>query len=322
MEASRIATVETAVITDPVLASSWNAALQAIGGPASVGSSRFHEFPTLKFASALAVQAGDLLAFQQFQLNSDSGTISINDAYTTKRVDADWSPFDYAEHSRVFKVGSLSETRPEHFPELLYGYTDGMICGNPHIGYANGSIPRDEEVLIIGGTAGILVRQVIPMPSWANGKRVRRVHVMMTRYDNTTTADIRCRIRKADSTAAGELLATAALDASGIRFETNIKGTAADQDPIPFLAFDFGADGPLLSSGTTYYVEMSTTGGAGTTRYMGDRLQRYIDITPYGLKVPSGFSNGFRGERNTGSGWAPMATNGSEHDIPVWVEFA
>lgn len=319
--------VSTPEITDPVLAASWTAAFAAAGGSGSVAVARFHEFPTLYFSPGLDVIEGDMLAFTHTQLDSSSGTVSINDAYTTKRVQDDWSPFPHDEYSRVFNNGSLSNYREEHFPELLYGYTDDMVCGNPHIGYANGSIPRDQEVLIIGGTAGILVRQVIPVPAWANGRRIRRIHTMMVRYDNTASADIRCRVRQAGSSPGGSgdigsVLATATLDAAAIRYSTNIKGTSQALDPIPALVFDFGADGPVLAGGATNYVELSTTGGSGTTRYMGDRLQRYIDITPVGLKVPSGFTDGFKGQRNTGSGWASMQTNGSEHDIPVWVEFA
>jgi hypothetical protein len=187
-------------------------------------------------------------------------------------------------------------------------------------------LTQEQEHIVVGGSAGTMGREVIPMPSWANGKVVSQVHAFFCRYDNTTSADIRCRIRLAGgnpgaSSDQGAILATATLPAAGIRYETDIKGTSGSPDPIPFLVFDFSATPVTMAAGSTYYVEISTTASSGT-RYIGERLMRWLEVADYGMRRPSTILGSMRGQRYESGAWASLVGSGVEHDMGIWIEFA
>ena len=318
----------TIKVPAPAEPASWDAAYTAAGGTGSRG--RFSEFPTLIF-DPIDVVAGEMLAFVHTNTRRSSGEISINCAYSTKRNTNQWSPWEYGKHMRVFDFDSLSSYRQPYWPVLTYGYMDGFVAGNPSMGYSSSELDTTLETITIG--RGTSVRQVIPMPAWANGKRIRRVLSMFTRYDDTTSADIVCQIRRAGSSPGGgsdngTLLAAQTIDASTVRFMQNIKGGSSSEpnDPLANLAWDFSgvADNPAIQGGATYYFEFLTSAAAGTTRYKTDRMQRYLENapnTPQGLRSPDSFLAGMRGQRKTGSSWASLNTAGT-HDVPMFAEFA
>lgn len=318
-EVCRTPTINAAAVT-----SSWNAHWRAFGGSGGA-SSDFARWPSVMMETPGQVTAGEMLAFMHTHIGG-SGVSSFNCSYTTKRDRDNFSPHPYYDIHRVFSNGSRSSFRDPYMAILTYGYTDGFVCGQPHMGLASGNLTPEQEHIVLGDGAGVRARQVVPMPDWTIGKTIRRVHTFFTRYVNTTSADLQCQIRRAASgNADGVVLAGRTLAANTIRFEDNIKGTNQTQDPIPFNIFDFGSPGVPVSRvnnvNPTLYFEMSQVGGS--TSYIGERNLRWLNVSGRGVGNPSYLFSGMRGQIDRGNGsWVTLASNGVDCDLGLYAEFA
>ena len=318
----------TDAVTGPFNPSAFAAAWTDQGGSGSVPQ-YFHEFPTLKLQSPVAVTAGEWVLFRHMQTaGSSTRSISVNNCYSTRRSLTDYSPYRYGE-ARMYRAGSTSTVRWEHYPILLYGFADGFVAGWGGYGYATGEAGVEERIFV---GQGALIRQVIPMPAWANGRAIKTVHVGMARLDNTATADIVLRIRSAGGSPGGagdngSILASRTLSAAGVEYVPNLKttvsgATLADNRPVSWLRFNFTTSPAdvRITGGSSYYFEVATTSATGT-RYQGHQMMRSCDLAPRGLKNASYLLPGMRGQRNPGSGWSNLTSSGVLHDAPMFVEF-
>ena len=75
----------------------------------------------------------------------------------------------------------------------------------------------------------------------------------------------------------------------------------------------------VLRAGQVIYVVMEVVGGS--TKYRGNRMVRWLDYAPVGLKEADWALKGMGGQRNTGSGWQSLAVSGVKQDVPLWCEF-
>jgi hypothetical protein len=319
-------------VVNPVLPASWANAFRAVGGTGAQG--RFSDFPTLIFNTPVAVTAGEMIAFVFTQTATNGDRSSYNCSFSNRQNVAEYSPFEYGKYSHAYNPGSSSDIDYAYLPCIIYGYTDGRVAGNPMMGQTT---PPAE--IIIG--QGDWARQVIPMPDWANGKKLKTVHAGMWRMDNTTTADIVCRVRRAGSTPGGpndngtQLGTTVTIAATAVEFETELKQTVpTDNTRDIFRAltnrkFDFSNQNITFATGDVIYFELGTSAGTGT-RYHGQKMQNYLQFSgvSVGITTPTAHRdiiiNGnrvqMRGQIMTGTTWASINSTGVNY-VPIWAEF-
>ena len=151
---------ETRRVTDPATSKAWIEEFHAAGGRGNdIGN--FSEYPTIRLQRPVEVTKGEMLLFTQLQHNQSSGTVSINNNYSTCRSLTDWSPFALHKTCRQLK-NELSRPRSEHFPVILIGYTDGTVKGTGVMGYAAGLSQAEKSIELGGDTRA---RQVFTVPT-------------------------------------------------------------------------------------------------------------------------------------------------------------
>jgi hypothetical protein len=274
----------------------------------------FVEIPTIRFVKPFHVKRGDMLLFTQRQ--SGKGAVSINNNYSTCRTFKDWSPYRGHDSCRQFKGTSLSTRRPEHFPLILIGYTDGVVKGTGVMGYSAGLTQSQESIELSGSTRA---RQVFKCPEWADGKTIKAVTSFWGRTTKETSGNLRCRIRLAGdkpggSQDEGQALAESTLLASQVAYRPDIKNGS----PTPLLRHNFGSPAKL-QGGKTYYVVMETAGGS--TRYRGSRCVRWLSYPPVGLQNADWALKGMEGQRDAGGGWKSLKVSDVIQDVPLWCGF-
>lgn len=316
----------TPTVNNAAISASWQASYEAAGGTGSRG--RWSEFPTQIFNTPVDVTAGEMLAFQAIQTHA-TDWLSLNCAFSTHRDVPNTSAWEYGKLFKGLPNGSVNSYRFQYIPCMIYGYTDGFVGGNPLMGWT--SSDASIENVILG--RGIDYRQVIPMPSWANNRRLKAVHTMLARYDNTTSADLVCQVRRAGGSPGtsgdnGTLLGQASKAASSIAYANDIKGGGNNPESptLPNLVFDFSGANIVFGTGDTIYFEMTTSSaGSSTTRYWGDRMQNYLragQSAPQSIDTPTAHFAGMRAQRNGGSSWAGLDASGDwTHHLGLWAEF-
>lgn len=310
---------ETARISDPIEAEPWREEFTAAGGQGDIGN--FNEYPTIRFRQPAEVRKDEMLLLTLVQHDSGRGTVSINNAFSSARVPSDWSPYPYHRSARQFRGESLSRTRPEHFPLILLGYTDGTVKGTGAMGYAAG-MSQEAECIVLG--QGVRARQVITVPPWIGSRTIRRVHSFWARYSPEPDGDLRCRICLAGADPMGRRddgspLAEAAVDARSIPFKRDIKGPRDPVGPVPFIRHDFARSPVRLSRGQVIYVELGSTGG--TTRYIGNRMVRWLGYAEVGLRYADWALRGMGAQVDDGDGWQPLTVSNVKQDLGLWCEF-
>jgi hypothetical protein len=299
----------TRKITDPVLAESWRGEYEAAGGKGAVPS-WFCEMPTIRLLKPVDVRSGEMLLWSNLQHDAERGSLSLNHCYSTSRLMSDWAPFSYHKDAHVLLGSGLSTFRPQHFPCILMGYSDGMVKGTGIIGYAAGLTPDQESIILNGATRA---RQTFVVPSWADGRAIKRVISFFGRHSSGATGELCCRVRLNDGSPDGSVLAEATLPGAQVAYRPKPKAG----DPTKLLRHDF--QNPVrLQTGQTIHIEMSASGGSS---YIGNRMTHWLDYAPVGLQDADWSLTGMVGQRNTGDGWKSLSVAGVKHDIPIWCEF-
>lgn len=309
---------QTPHVKAPVNPASWNPHWQIAGG-AGPASTRFRNFPTLALQApvdlaAAGLAVGDPLAIEFVQHAAAAGTVSINVAHADHWAMGTVRAFSPAiADGRVFRPDGRE--RPEKVAMVLLGYADGVVHGNPWFGLAGSS--AGDQFDIVGDHR---IRQVIPNDR--GGRSVKSLHAIVLRTTSSTAGDLVLELRAAANDGGahdeGALLCEGAVPAASVSVGTNLKH---HQSAIADLSVACAPPVPLVA-GKTYYLVARADGGA--TSYRIQPMHRGFNQAEHGLKLATFITAGFRGQRDTGSGWSDIpggSGSGPRNDAPLWMRF-